>query len=91
MVQVSFSDFQTEALYDTVSLCNGQYCDDTSRVASLSGTLSTSNRVYESDSNVLQIEMETDGNVGSSGFRATVSSVEAPEPVTGKNDLEVSI
>lgn len=85
-MRVSFSNFQTEPVYDTVSLCNGQYCDGTSLAASLSGTLSRSNGVYNSDSNVLAIEMATDGNVGSSGFRATVSSVEVPVPVTGMSD-----
>ena len=83
-VRLSFSDFETESLYDTVELCSSRCCDGSSVLASLSGRLATSARLYQSTSNVLSVELTTDGRVASTGFRATVSAIEVEVPPTGR-------
>ena len=82
-VRISFSNFATESRYDTVELCSDQFCDTSTRLTTLSGQLGTSMREYNSSSNVLLVELNTDGRVSSSGFRATVTAIEILMPPTG--------
>ena len=49
----------------------------------LSGQAGSSSRQHDSSSNVLSLELNTDGRVGASGFRATVSVIEVEIPTTG--------
>jgi subtilisin family serine protease len=81
-VRISFSNFATESRYDTVELCSDQFCDTSTRLTTLSGQLGTSMRQYNSSSNVLSVELNTDGRVSSSGFRATVTAIEIQMPPT---------
>ena len=80
--RISFSSFRTERLYDTVRVCSGLHCDDTSLIASLNGSLSGS-QVFVSRSNLLTVELQTDGLIGASGFRATASNTDVPGPTLG--------
>ena len=74
-VVVNFNEFDTEALYDTVKVCNGPECFQDSVIAELSGQLSATGLRYQSDDSVLTIELVTDGRIVGRGFRASFSSV----------------
>ena len=89
--RILFTNFQTESRYDTVELCSGRFCEAPTRLTTLTGQLDTSMRLYESASNMLSVELKTDGRVGSSGFRATVSAIEVEVPPTGRFTLHVLV
>ena len=74
---MDFSEFDTEALYDTVKICNGPECFQDSVIAELSGQLSAADLRYESDDSVLTIELVTDGRIVGRGFRARYTAVAA--------------
>ena len=80
--RISFASFRTERLYDAVRVCSGLHCDDTSLIASLNGSLFGS-QAFVSRSNVLTIELQTDGMIGAAGFRATASNTNVPGPTSG--------
>ena len=80
-LRIVFTNFSTESTYDTVELCSGRFCEPSSRLATLTGQ--RSNSLYNSSSNVLSVELRTDGSTGRSGFRATVTAIEIQVPPTG--------
>ena len=83
-IRLSFTNFSTEASYDTVELCSGRVCGAESRLATLSGEPNDISLVpYESSSNVLTVELRTDGTVGGAGFSATVTPIEIQLPPSG--------
>ena len=83
-IRLSFTNFSTEASYDTVELCSGRVCGAESRLATLSGEPNDISLVpYESSSNVLTVELRTDGTVGGAGFSATVTAIEIQLPPSG--------
>lgn len=77
-VQCNFTDFDTEADYDVVTVCDGQFCCPSSVVVVLSGT-SRSPPPYMSSGNSLTLQMTTDGIINHRGFSASCySSGNAP-------------
>ena len=87
-VGITFSNFSTETPHDTVDVCSGRFCQPTSRLATLSGEMANLRSTqYTSSSNVLSVELKTDGTVGGSGFRAAVSAIEIQAPGMGKERL----
>jgi hypothetical protein len=79
-LRILFTNFSTESTYDTVELCSERFCEPSSRLATLTGQ--RSNSLYDSSSNVLSVELRTDGSTGRSGFRATVTAIEIQVPPT---------
>ena len=70
-VQLTFSNFITEATNDFVNVYEGSVCAPSSRWVQLSGQPSQSKLNYSSVGNVLTIELITDGISEFSGFNAS--------------------
>lgn len=68
----NFTDFDTEANYDLVTLCDGRYCCPATTLAVLSGGLPST--PYSSISNSLTLQMTSDGIINSRGFSVNCSS-----------------
>lgn len=77
-VRISFNNFATESDYDTVELCSAQCCEASTSLVTLSGQLNSSMRQHSSSSNILSIELKTDGRVGATGFQGTVDAIVPP-------------
>ena len=75
-VRCNFIDFATEASYDVVTVCDGQFCCPSSVLATLSGSLSP-RPVFRSTSTSLTLSLSTDGTISYRGFRMSCSSVNA--------------
>lgn len=71
-VVCNFMDFETEANYDVVTVCDGQYCCPTSVLAVLSG--SPSSVPYISIANSLTLQLTSDGIINRRGFIVSCES-----------------
>lgn len=84
LATLNFLEVSMETPHDVIRVCNGDCCTESSLLAELTGVLSVNTLRYQSrGSNILTVEMATDGTISNRGFRASFSSVPNPEPVTG--------
>ena len=78
-VACTFLDFDTEANYDMVTLCEGRYCYPDSVVHVMSGTLAATS--YSSLGSSLTLQLATDGIISRRGFSVSCIAAEAPPPI----------
>ena len=72
-IRFFIDSIETESLYDTLEICTGSYCNESTRVAVLSGLQHwKSRRVRGSRASV---ELKTDGSINYRGFRATARAL----------------
>ena len=78
LVQLNFSNFNTEPGIDTVKVCDGVYCVVNTVIAELSGQLDARRLRYQSTKNAITVELSTDGILNQKGFQASYSMATAP-------------
>ena len=78
LVQVDFSDFDTESGSDTVKVCDGAYCVPDTVIAELSGQLDARTLRYQSTGKTMTLELSTDGILSRRGFQASYTVLTAP-------------